>query len=106
MKLMTALVPQWLLVIVYHVSQSLMFGRFDPKRWGRNFPQRSTVSRLLCCLLVSIHVSGISIPLSLSFVTSYSFFNSSRVTVRVSITNPNPVPQWMMPDLIGGFRNG
>ena len=71
MKLMTALVPQWLLVIVYHVSQSLMFGRFDPKRRGRNFPQRSTVSRLLCCLLVSIHVSGISIPLSLSFVKSY-----------------------------------
>ena len=30
MTLMTALVPQWLLVIVYHVSQSLMLGRFDP----------------------------------------------------------------------------
>ena len=49
-----------------------------------------------------------TVPVDVVKVKSYvdSLLNSMRVPVRVSVNKRNFVPERIMPDLIGVFRNG
>ena len=67
--------------------------------------------RLSCCLIVGIHASGISIPLSLLMLLGWSLMWIASLTLREyqwgsrSINLINFVQQRIIPGLIGVFRN-
>ena len=65
---------------------------------------------LLCFLIVGIHASGISIPLSLLMLLGWSYVNSfldpTCVPVRISINKLDLIPDRIVASLVGVFRNG
>ena len=69
---------------------------------------RCASDRLLCCLIVGIHASGISIPLFLLMLLGWSLMWIASLTLREyqwGSRSINFVPEQMMPSLIGVFRN-
>ena len=108
-------IPPWLLVI--GVSRTaLIVGGFRSKA-SLALLGKGTVSsavrcgsgRLLSCLIVGIHASGIPIPLSLLILLWWSLvritYLTTRVPVRVSVNKLNLLPERIMPGFIGAFRN-
>ena len=100
------------------VSQnSLMVGGFQSKAFLALWEEvtdpsavRCGGNRLSCCLIVGIHTSGISIPLSLLMLLGWSLIWIASLTLQeyqwgsrsINLT----VPERIMPDLIGVLRNG
>ena len=64
-----------------------------------------TTLLLLCFLIVGIHSSGISIPLSL-FIYMNCLFDFARVVIRVTINKIYFVPEWLVSCVVGMLWNG
>ena len=64
-----------------------------------------TTLLLLCFLIVGIHSSGISIPLSL-FIYMNCLFDFARVVIRVTINKFYFVPEWFVSSFVSMFWIG
>ena len=76
-------------------------------------PRRSAVARLSSCcvfLIVGIHASGISIPLSPLIFLGWSLMSiasdPARVVPRVTINELYFVPEWLVSGVVGMLWNG
>ena len=93
------------------VFQQLWLVHLDPC-WSLSdlLPRRSAVVRLPCCglffLIVGIHTSGISIPLSLLMLLGWSLIWIASLTLRVKINKLYFIQEWLVSGVVGLLWNG
>ena len=79
--------PMWLIGF-----QQFWMVHFDARCFGVLFPQRSAIARFscFCFLIVGIHASGISIPLSLLMFPGWSLMWIASLTLHVYQWDQDP----------------